>query len=222
MAQVTTPIPPPAGRAPAAPGLRRVRILVALVILVELVALVVAIGLTGGFRTVPAKSLPRAEPGEAVSNGRFELRVLRVWTETKDPMSNPTYAKEGQFLVLEMDLRLTVKETLQYDGDILECLRLRLSNGYVMDGASSKSREERKGVLLASDRSPVSLHPGLPERVLAVYELPASQPLPSQLDVVIYRQEYVPGFFSQQRSWRLALDDPGLALVHLSVARGAG
>lgn len=222
MAQVTTPNPPPAGRAPAAPRLRRLRFVVAVVILVELVALVVAIGLTGGFRTTPAKSLPRAEPGEPVSNGRFEFRVLRAWTETKDPMSNPEYAQAGQFLVLEMDLRLTVKESLQYGGDIQECLRLRFSNGYVMDGESSKSQDERKGVVLAGDRSPASLHPGLPERVLAVYELPASQPFPSQLDVVIYRQEYKPGFFSEQRGWRPALDDPELVSVHLPVARGAG
>ncbi|MBM7785184.1 hypothetical protein [Tenggerimyces flavus] len=222
MAQVTTPIPPPAGRAPAAPGLRRVRILVALVILLELVALVVAIGLTGGFRAAQAQSLPRAEPGEPVANGRFEFRVLRAWTETKDPTSNPSYAKEGSFLVLEMDLRLTVKESLQFGADIQESLRLRLSNGYVMDGDSSKSHDQRSGVVLASDRSPVSLQPGLPERVLAVYELPASQPFPSQLDVVIYRQEYEPGFFSRQRTWRTALDDPELALVHLPVARGAG
>jgi hypothetical protein len=213
--------PPPAGRPPAGPRLRRVRFGVALVILLELVALVVAIGLTGGFRTAPAKPLPRAEVGQAVSNGRFELRVLRAWAETKDPMQKPEYAEAGRFLVLELDLSLTVKESLRFSSDIQSCLRLRFANGYVIDGDQSKSREQRAGVMLP-DRTRVSLHPGLPERVLAIYRLPASQPFPSELDVVIYRVEFREGFFDRTRIWRNALDDAEVATIRVPVSRGAG
>jgi hypothetical protein len=209
---------PPAARS----KLRRPRLMVAIAICLQLVVLVVVIGLAGGFRAAPAEPLPRAQIGEPVENGRFEIRVLRAWTEDKDPMANPDYADAGKFLVVELDMRLTVNESLRFGADVERCLRLRFSNGYVIDGDGSKSLEQRLGAVLARDRSPVSLHPGLPERVLAVYELPASQPFPSQLDVVIYRMEFREGFFDQSRIWRAPLDDYEAALIHLPVTRGAG
>ena len=221
MVQQAVQSPPPAGRPPAGPTLRRLRLVVAAVVLLEVVALVVAVGLTGGFRTAPPKPLPRAEVGQPVSNGRFEIRVLRAWAETKDPMQKPEYADNGRFLVLELDMRLTVKESLRFSSDIQSCLRLRFADGYVIDGDLGKSREQRAGVLLP-DRTQVSLHPGLPERVLAIYELPASQPFPPELDVVIYRVEFREGFFDQTRSWRNALDDAEVASIRLPVSRGAG
>jgi hypothetical protein len=221
LVQQTLQGPPPTGRPPAGSQLRRVRFTVALVLLLELVALVVAIGATGGFRTAPPKPLPRAEVGQPVSNGRFEFRVLRAVVATKNPRQNPQYAEAGRFLVLEMDLRLTVKESLQYGSDIQSCLRLRFDNGYVIDGDASKSLDQRAGTMLP-DRGNVSLHPGMPERVLAIYELPASQPFPSELDVVIYRVEYREGFFDKSRSWRVAIDDPEIATIRMPVSRGAG
>lgn len=217
MVQVSaSPRPPPAD-----PRLRRFRSGVAVAIIVQLVLVIVGVGLAGGFRTAPPRPLPRAAVGEPVDNGRFEIKVLRAWTVGKDPFANPEYATAGRFLVLELELRLTVKESLQFDADIQGCLLLTLPNGFKIDGDKSNSLQIRTGAMLASDGSDASLHPGLPQRVQAVYELPAKLPLPTHLDVVVYRMEFTPGFFDRTRIWRLAADHREVAEIRLPVTRSA-
>jgi hypothetical protein len=202
----------------SAPRGPRTQLLLALVLLGEIALCGVAVAATDGLRAAPAAEPTRASVGKRIDTGRFTLTFRRAWAATKDPTSTPDYADSGRFLVVAADVALTAPESLQFDSDIDRALRVRLPSGFTLDGDSPDSLKHRVGVVLALDRSPAQLHPGLPRRVRIVYRLPAKQPWPDRIDVDVYRLEFAPGFIDETPRWQVPADDPVLSRLRIPVA----
>ena len=81
---------------------------------------------------------------------------------------------------------------------------------------------QRTGVVLASDRSDAQVHPGLPRRVLFVYEVPGRRAPPERIEVTVSRFEWRTGFLDESHQWRLLLGDPRVGRVRLPVTKEPG
>jgi hypothetical protein len=197
---------------------RRLSVVLAAIAVVDLALIVGALAWSGGLRTAPAEKAPLVRLGEGIDTGRFVLTPRRAWTTSTDPLNGTEFAETGRFLTLEMDVRVTADESVDNPRDLQRGLVLRLPGGVTIDGTSPRSNELRRGAVLALDHSPAQVHPGLPRRVLAVYELPPRQPWPRRVEVSGMRWEYAPGFLVRSRAWRVA--DTAVGRVVVPVKRG--
>ncbi len=204
-------LPPRVRRSPS--------LLVACLVAVELAVCVAAVGMTGGLRAAPAPLPPTVAVGTPVDAGRYDITVRRAFTADKDPTFAPEYAERGRFLVVEADLELSDDESTDSATDIQRGLAVRLPDGFTIDGGDPGSQRLRTGTVLAVDRSPAQLHPGLPRRVLVVYALPRRHAWPKRLDLTVYRYDVRPGFLDESEEWRIALGDPSVSRVRVPVAR---
>lgn len=217
-------IPRSPNPAPVASGSRRLRlkpkVFAVVLIAVELVLGVAILAAAGGFRAAPAEELEKVDVGEAVDAERWTITVRRAWWATKDPSVDPDFAPEGRFLTLDVDIEVTADESTRWPSEFQQGLRLELPSGFTIDGDVAKSAKFRRGAFLPEDETRAQVHPGLPERVRLLYELPARQSRPEQVKVVIYRWEYASGFLDESRRWWVPLEDPEVAQVTVPVREG--
>lgn len=209
---------------PVASGSRRRRlapkVFAILLIAVELVLGVAVLAVAGGFRAAPVAELERADVGETVDAERWNIAVHRAWWSTKDPSMSPEWATEGRFVAVDVEIDVTADESTRWPSEFQQGLRLEFPQGFVIDGDAPGTSKFRKGGFLPEDGSSAQVHPGLPERIRLLYELPAKQPRPERLDVVIYRWEYASGFLDESRRWWVPLEDPEVARVTVPVREG--
>lgn len=184
---------------------------------VVLVVALTGVGLSGGLAAAPERKPPRKAVGTPIDTDRYDLTVHRAWHASKDPTTDPTYADRGRFVVLEVGVKATAKETVDASSELQRALRLRWPDGHLLAGDNAKTSDQRIGSVLAGDGTPAQVHPGLPRRVRAAYRLPAGTSAPKRLEVEVLRWKRAPGFVDQSESWRVVGGKGAVGRVNVDV-----
>jgi hypothetical protein len=174
--------------------------------IVAIVASVIT-GWLGGFRAAPDKPLPAYTVDATITTNEWHLRPQRAWLGDKDPTGRraPT---GGAILVVEL---MAENRTDRSSGSIVQALRLLDGSGAASQAGqtSQAGQAGQAGSTEQADVDPVRqgrtpslillrdpsfggiVHPGLPERVAATWDLRAPVPPQTSVRLRVIGREWV-------------------------------
>lgn len=120
----------------------------------------------GGFEAAPLEPLPTFAAGATITTNEWTIEPLRAWIADTDPTGMPA-TSGGALLMVELRLgnRTQRSTALFYEA-------LRLANaGPGPDEPWHEAAEPKTLVLLRDPSRGIAIHPGLPARVAAVWDL---------------------------------------------------
>lgn len=207
---MTTPDPPP-GRTESRRGPLRPWIVITAVLFTLATVLALAWP-AGGLKEAKAE-IPHRRLNETTIGHRFSIKPYKVAYVTKDPAPSYGDAKPGRFLTVELVVTNVSRQTATTD-DLTNNLYPTVSPG----GMKLDRFKDRNLDFAIRDERPdrQQLQPGLTERVMIVYKLPAPVPDPTNLALGFEDEEYHSGFQSDLSEWYPG--DP-LAIYDLEVGR---
>ncbi len=130
----------------------------------------------GGFEAVPAATLPRPSAGSVITTNQWTLRPLRAWVGESSPAGRKR-SDGSKVLILEVDVTSRMPATSNLAGNAFH-----LS----LPGVTGQSQGEPKLLELLRDPSiGADLHPGMTERIAAVWEVAPTAPIPTAVDVTV-------------------------------------
>lgn len=142
----------------------------------------------GGFRAVPDAPLPAFTAEATITTNEWRLRPLGAWLGDRDPTGRRAPAG-GAILVIEL---MAENRTDRSSGSITQALRFVDARDTARNGAAGADQDDpaRQGrtpslILLRDPSFGAIVHPGLPERVAATWDLPASAPAPAAKSVTV-------------------------------------
>jgi hypothetical protein len=158
-------------------------------------------GSLGGFRAAPDSPLPSYTVDATITTNEWRLRPQRAWIGDKDPTGRraPT---GGAILVVEL---MAENRTDRSSGSIVQALRLldgprqagqAGQTGQTGSGEQAEVDPVRQGrtptlILLRDPSFGAIVHPGLPERVAATWDLRAPLPPPASVRLRVIGREWV-------------------------------
>ncbi len=177
------------------------------------VATVLALAWPAGGLKEAAAEIPHRRLGETTTGHRLAIAPYRVTYATKDPAPVFGDAKAGRFLAVELEVRNVSDQTAKV-GDLAFRLYLTVSPG---GSTIDRIRDKTAGFVIRDGRyDRDQIQPGLSERVMIVYTVPAPLPDPTDLTVTFRDDQYVAGFSSELSEW---YEGPDLAIYDLKVDR---
>ncbi|WP_248959646.1 DUF4352 domain-containing protein [Sphaerisporangium perillae] len=207
---MTTPEPSP-GRTESRRG--PLRPWIAITAVVFTLATVLALAWPAGGLREAKPDIPHRRLGETTTGHRFAINPHKVSYATKDPAPAYGDAKDGRFLTIEFEVENVSDQTATVN-DLAFRLYLAVSPGSTV---IDRFKDKTAGFVIRDGRyDREQLQPGLPERVMIVYTVPAGRPDPTSLTLSFEDQEYTSGFQSELSEWY-----PGdmLAIYDLEVGR---
>ncbi|GII77646.1 hypothetical protein Sru01_26280 [Sphaerisporangium rufum] len=166
----------------------------------------------GGLRE-QRDEVPHRKAGQTTTGHRFAIKPYKPRYVTKDPGPALGDPKPGRFLVLEFDVRNVGHDTASVT-HLAEDLSPVLSPG---GRALDRFKDRTAGFVVRdahTDRD--QLQPGLPERVMMVYTVPAGLPDPTNVTLTFRDHVYQAGFQTDLPEW---LPGENLAVYDLVVGR---
>jgi hypothetical protein len=152
-------------------------------------------GWLGGFRAAPDAPLTAYTVDATITTNEWHLRPQRAWIDDKDPTGRRAPAG-GAILVVEL---MAENRTDRSSGSIVQALRFLDrpdSSGQVGGAAQAEVDPARRGrtptlVLLRDPSFGAIVHPGLPERVAATWDLRAPLTPPTSVRLRVIGREWV-------------------------------
>jgi hypothetical protein len=166
----------------------------------------------GGLKEAVTET-PHRRMGDRTTGHRLAIKPYALRYATKDPAPAFGDAKPGRFLAMELEVT-NVSDRTATVGDLSLQLYLTVSPG---GAAIDRIADKSAGFVVRDGRTDRDqLQPGLTERVVIVYTLPARVPDPTDVAVTFRDREWVGGFESRLPDWYETGD---LAVYDLKVAR---
>ncbi|MFC4531017.1 hypothetical protein [Sphaerisporangium dianthi] len=207
---MTTPEPTP-GRTESRRG--PLRPWIALTAVVFALATVLALSWPAGGLQESKPDIPHRRLGQTTVGHRFAIKPYKATYVTKDPAPGLGEAKTGRFLVIEIQVENVGDLTGTVTG-LMARLNIKVSPGSVV---IDRIKDRKSGFVIRDGRSDrEQLQPGLVERVMAVYNVPAGAPDPTSLTATFKDEEFKPWFSSELSDW---LPGEDLAIYDLEVGR---
>lgn len=143
-------------------------------------AAIAVAGILGAFEA-RHHAVPVLAPSGSIDTGEWQLRPLKAYVSSEKYVYGTLLKPGGKALVLEVEMtNRTAKSTKDYF-DLLQV------------GQSTVDRATKPFITLTRDStmSP-ELHPGLPERMAYIWQLPDAAAPPSSFDLTVIRKTYKP------------------------------
>lgn len=155
-------------------------------------AAVAVAGVLGAFEA-RHEPLPALAPASRIETGEWLLRPLKAYVTTEKYAYGTLLKPGGKALVLELEMtNRTAKSTKDYF-DVLQASRT------IVDPAT------KPFIVLTRDSTmSLELHPGMPERMAYIWQLPDGATAPASFDLTVIRKTYkardnlygLPGWFN--------------------------
>ena len=129
----------------------------------------------GGFREVPPAPLPIFEAHASIQTNEWVLQPMRAWVAERDPAGRRA-PSGGAIVVVEL---LAENRTTRSSGSVTQALRL-VKEDEEVDVEASASGAMPSLVLLRDPSFGATVHPGLPERIAATWDLAPPVEVPDQ------------------------------------------
>lgn len=148
-------------------------------------------GWLGGFRAAPDAPLAAYTVDATITTNEWRLRSQRAWIGDKDPTGRRAPAG-GAILVVEL---MAENRTDRSSGSIVQALRFLDRPGNAGQAGQAEVDPARQGrtpalILLRDPSFGAMVHPGLPERVAATWDL-RTLPPPANVRLRVIGREWV-------------------------------